>query len=46
MLDVMREAGKPLYSREITAMLLARKGIEATDAQANLSHQGWDSKTL
>ncbi len=31
-LDVMREAGKPLNSREITAQLLARKGIEATDA--------------
>jgi hypothetical protein len=31
-LDVMREAGKPLNSLEITAQLLARKGIEATDA--------------
>jgi hypothetical protein len=29
-LDVMREAGKPLNSLEITAQLLARKGIEAT----------------
>jgi len=31
-LDVMREAGKPLNSLEITAQLLARKGIEATAA--------------
>lgn len=31
-LDVMREAGKPLNSLEITALLLARKGIEATAA--------------
>ena len=31
-LDVMREAGKPLNSLEITAQLLERKGIEATDA--------------
>lgn len=31
-LDVMREAGKPLNSLEITVQLLARKGIEATAA--------------
>lgn len=31
-LDVMREAGKPLNSLEITAQLLERKGIEATEA--------------
>lgn len=31
-LDVMREAGKPLNSLEITAQLLALKGIEATEA--------------
>ena len=31
-LDVMREAGKPLNSLEITAQLLALKGIESTDA--------------
>jgi hypothetical protein len=31
-LDVMREAGTPLNSLEITAQLLARKGIEATAA--------------
>ncbi len=31
-LDVMREAGKPLNSLEITAQLLERKGIEATAA--------------
>lgn len=31
-LDVMRETGRPLNSLEITAKLLARKGIEATAA--------------
>lgn len=31
-LDVMREAGKPLNNLEITAQLLERKGIEATEA--------------
>lgn len=31
-LDVMREAGKPLNSLEITAQLLALKGIETTAA--------------
>lgn len=31
-LDVMRDAGIPLHSREITDRLLARKGIEPTPA--------------
>lgn len=31
-LDVMRESGKPLNSREITAQLLERKGIAPTAA--------------